>query len=272
MLNTHILLLMNVLWQKLASHIKVQIDLDQFTELFRKELELIAITVMSHDALSSLPTLCKCAPCWPRGEMLSESLSCSVRSLALWVRLVEKIVFHISGEVKAVNPTQPLLAHSFPDVQPAQLHERGHSWTGIRGEGRSRDREMLWLMSWESPQWGYLDGLSWIPPACLSSLSTGLSGGARSSGRWPSEFLRDRSAPWSSRRDTSSGLRRRAAMCSGESPHTLSLDTLLFTPAPKGEQRLMRYEPQITEPNWCRRRISDSSVKAEHHLSSLLLT
>ena len=74
---------------------------------------------------------------------------------------------------------------------------------------------------------GYWAGLGRVPPACLSSLCARLSGGARSSGCLPSGFLREPSAPWSSRTDTSSGLDRRAAMCSGESP-----DTLLFTVAP----------------------------------------
>ncbi len=129
-----------------------------------------------------------------------------------------------------------------------------------QGRSGSHDREMFRLMyrPWKSQQWGYLVRLGWIPPDCLSSLSTRLLGGARSSGRLPSEFLRERLAPWSSSRDTSSGLDRRAAMCSGESPDTLSPDTLLFTQAPEEEQNLMRYDVLTLQG----RRDSDSSVQA----------
>lgn len=141
-------------------------------------------------------------------------------------------MFNIRRKVEVLNPTQPPLAQSFPDVQPTQVHESRHSW-----EGSSHVREMFGLMSgpWKSPQWGYLVSFGWLPPTCLNSISTGLLGGARSSGCLPSEFLREWLAPWLSRTDTNSGLESRAAMCRGESP-----PTLLFTQAPGGEQGPMR--------------------------------
>lgn len=147
--------------------------------------------------------------------------------------------------MKLINPPQPPLAHSSPDEQPTQLHQRRHFWEGIGERSRRRDGEMFSLMlmlinnvmvSNSPQQWGYLVVLASLPP-CLNSFSIGLSGDARSSGRLPSEFLREGTAPWWRRTDASSGLDRRAAMCRGDSPRTLE-----FTQAPGEVRRPVRYD------------------------------
>lgn len=67
---------------------------------------------------------------------------------------VEKILFQFCGEMKVMNPVQSLLAHSFPDVQPAQLQQRRHTWAGVRGAKQVPwQRDVLVIIGGTSLTW-----------------------------------------------------------------------------------------------------------------------
>lgn len=70
-------------------------------------------------------------------------MSGSVNLSTSWVWLVQEILFNIRRKVEVLNPTQPPLAHSFPDVQPTQVHESRHSWEGIGGEAGAMSEKCL---------------------------------------------------------------------------------------------------------------------------------
>ena len=252
---------MNIQWSNPAAGL---LSLHDEVHIWHQSLSLRRITVddrLNHEPwCSHLPVrLCKSAPYGHRGELLR---SWGVELFSVWrlPRVLngrgDSVSVLWGGEGHGSHPAFACPQLSWCSACTSALEETllgGGGGCHHKGRCRSHDREMFGILATAQTNVKTMRifrqatcSVCWIPPACLSSLSARLLGGARSSGRWPSGFLRERSAPWSSSRDTSSGSDRRAAMCRGESP-----GALWFTPAPEGERRRRRFD-SLTLQN-CRR-------------------